>query len=153
MDSNPYASPQPPNSVAPVTTDLIVVRRLVRGPALALIALSIAAMLIDITIVQHAVFIDASLMLKEYGREKGMIWIAANVGCNSLLFVVHLIVLAGAIKMLKLRAYSIAVTSAVVSLIPFCSPIVFLGVPFGIWALVVLSKNSVRDGFWANAEP
>ena len=38
-------------------------------------------------------------------------------------------------------------TGTVLSLIPCISPIGFIGIPFGIWALVVLCDNSVRMAF------
>jgi len=37
--------------------------------------------------------------------------------------------------------------AAIVACVPFCSPCVVLGIPFGIWALVVMAKPEVRAAF------
>jgi hypothetical protein len=53
----------------------------------------------------------------------------------------------GALKMKNLRSYGLAMTSAVLALIPCCGPCGCLGIPVGIWALVVLNKPEVKDSF------
>ena len=53
----------------------------------------------------------------------------------------------GAVCMLRMRRYGFAMASAILALIPVCSPCFFLGIPFGIWALVVLSQAEVRQRF------
>ena len=40
-----------------------------------------------------------------------------------------------------------AFTAAVLACVPFLSPWQFLGIPFGIWALVVLCRRDVRAAF------
>ena len=57
------------------------------------------------------------------------------------------VVLVGAIKMKNLQNYGLAMTSAIIALIPCFSPCCVLGLPFGIWALVVLSDNRVKAAF------
>jgi hypothetical protein len=56
------------------------------------------------------------------------------------------LILPGAIQMIRLRTRWLAITSSVVALLP-CSPGCLLGVPFGIWALVALNKQEVKDAF------
>jgi len=56
------------------------------------------------------------------------------------------LVLAGAIQMIRLRTYGLALTAAIIALLP-CSPGCLLGLPFGIWALVALNKQEVKDAF------
>jgi hypothetical protein len=55
-------------------------------------------------------------------------------------------VLAGSIQMLRLRSYGLAITGAVVALLP-CNPGCILGLPFGIWAIIVLAKPEVKEAF------
>jgi hypothetical protein len=153
MEDNPYVAPKIPEGVPPSTADREVAKRLVRGPATSLIVLSVIAMLLDVLVIANVMVHDAPLILEQHGQGEGMQIVAANVSVNSLLFLVHLIVLIGAVQMLRLGSYSNAMTSAVVSLIPFCSPVVLLGLPFGVWALVVLCKARVSAVFKANAEP
>ncbi len=58
-----------------------------------------------------------------------------------------LIILIGALQMRNLKSYSLALGTAILSTIPFCSPMVWLGIPFGIWSLVVLADRDVRGSF------
>jgi hypothetical protein len=53
----------------------------------------------------------------------------------------------GSISMLRLKSYSSAYLAAILSLIPLCSPCVLLGIPFGIWALVLLNRPEVKQRF------
>lgn len=57
------------------------------------------------------------------------------------------LVLYGAYCMQSLKNYSMALTGAIVACIPFCGPCVVLGIPFGIWSLVVLSNADVKSAF------
>ena len=55
-------------------------------------------------------------------------------------------VLFGAIKLLRLQNRGMAMAGAVVAMLP-CQCCCVLGLPFGIWALVVLSKPEVKSAF------
>jgi hypothetical protein len=55
-------------------------------------------------------------------------------------------VLFGAIKMLRLQSRGLAVAASIVSMLP-CQCCCLLGLPFGIWALVVLNKPEVKSQF------
>jgi hypothetical protein len=66
---------------------------------------------------------------------------------NGGLLLIHAFVLYGALMMYRARAYRHALTAAIVSLIPFCSPIVLVGIPFSIWALAVMFRRDVREAF------
>ena len=58
------------------------------------------------------------------------------------------LVLMGAIKMLSLRSYELAVTASILAMIPcITSCCCVLGLPFGIWALIVLTKSEVKSHF------
>ena len=60
---------------------------------------------------------------------------------------IGLFVLFGALKMQKLSNHGLAMAAAIVAMIPCFSPCCLLGLPFGIWALVVLNKPEVRSQF------
>ena len=57
------------------------------------------------------------------------------------------LVLFAALKMKKLQQHKLAVTASILAMIPLLSPCCFLGLPFGIWALVVLLKPEVKAAF------
>ncbi len=62
--------------------------------------------------------------------------------------IIDAIIAYGAIKMMKLESYGFAVAAAILAIIPcLSSPCFILGLPFGIWALVVLMNPEVRNGF------
>jgi hypothetical protein len=53
----------------------------------------------------------------------------------------------GAMKMQKLAGYGFALAAAIVAMIPCFSPCCLIGLPIGIWALVVLNKPEVKSQF------
>jgi serine/threonine protein kinase len=55
-------------------------------------------------------------------------------------------VLVGAVRMFRLQSYLMAVMTAVLALVPV-TPGWFLGLPFGLWALLVLGKPEVMAAF------
>lgn len=61
--------------------------------------------------------------------------------------VIAVIIWIGAGRMGRLENYQFAMTAAVVSMVPCISPCCLLGIPFGIWALVVLNKPEVKAHF------
>jgi Protein kinase domain len=56
------------------------------------------------------------------------------------------LVLFGALQMLKVRSYGFAIAACVLAMV---SPACLLGVPFAIWALIVLCQRDVREAFEA----
>jgi hypothetical protein len=60
------------------------------------------------------------------------------------------LILYGAIKMLQLQSWGLSMTAAVLAVIPcISSPCCCIGIPFGIWALVVLQRPEVKAAFVA----
>ncbi len=57
------------------------------------------------------------------------------------------IVFFGALKMKNLQSHGLAMAAAIIAVIPCCGPCVCLGIPVGIWALVVLNKPEVKAAF------
>jgi hypothetical protein len=55
-------------------------------------------------------------------------------------------ILFGAIRMMALRNHQMAFAASIVAMLP-CSCCCILGLPFGIWALVVLNKPDVKSQF------
>lgn len=53
----------------------------------------------------------------------------------------------GATQMLGGKSYKFAKTSAILAIIPFISCCFIIGIPFGIWALMILSKPEVKAFF------
>jgi len=51
------------------------------------------------------------------------------------------------LKMMRLESYALAITGCILALIPCVSPCCLIGLPFGIWGLVVLNDQTVKPAF------
>lgn len=76
-----------------------------------------------------------------------MFSVPVNIVLSSIGIIMSIIVLMGAIKMKGLENYGFAMAASIIALIPCTSPCCFLGLPFGIWALVVLCDPVVKASF------
>ena len=130
--SNPYISP-PSEQNQPSSRDEI------RAPATALMVVSIIALGLGVL----GLVLDVVLMAVN-GQDLELIirsiWGVALLLASSF-------VLFGAIKMKNMTDYGLARAAAIVAMIPCVGPCCLLGIPFGIWALVVLGKQHVKDAF------
>lgn len=57
------------------------------------------------------------------------------------------VVFMGASKMKNAESYGFAMAAAIIAMVPCVSPCCLLGLPLGIWALVVLLKPEVKAAF------
>ena len=62
-------------------------------------------------------------------------------------FVRSLLIIFGGMQMKKLANYPLVMTASIVAIVPCFSGCYCLDLPFGIWALVVISGASVRGSF------
>lgn len=53
----------------------------------------------------------------------------------------------GAAKLGFLESYRMARVGSILACIPFVTPFIWLGIPFGIWALRLLADSEVRGAF------
>jgi len=58
-----------------------------------------------------------------------------------------ILVLFGALKMKQLELYGLAMAASIIAMIPCVSPCCLIGLPIGIWSLVILSKPEVKAAF------
>jgi len=143
--SNPYSSPEPElpsNNPRGEVTAPAVALMIVAGIAIAIGLLSLA---VDLFLLLSG-FVD---MLEE--NNDGPVSKHTSIIIRSvwglILVVASSYVFNGAIKMKNLQNNTTAKTAAIVALIPCLGPCCVLGIPFGIWALVVLSRPHVKDAF------
>src|SRR5690349_22426351 len=59
-------------------------------------------------------------------------------------FGIGIVMIIGALKMMRLESYGWAMTASILALLP-CSPVGILGLVVGIWSLVVLSRRNVKE--------
>lgn len=60
---------------------------------------------------------------------------------------ISVLILMGASRMQSLRSYEFAFTAAILAMVPCLTPCCLIGLPFGIWAVVVLGKSGVKSHF------
>jgi hypothetical protein len=109
--------------------------RQVRGPATGLV---VTAILNWIAI--PLIFLITFLLVRDRGAAPAYVMLVPL----SSLVVSSLIMVAG-LKMKRLQAYSLAVAGAILAIL--VTPGNVIGLPIGIWALVVLSQRHVREAF------
>ncbi len=68
-----------------------------------------------------------------------------------LIAITSTVVIVGSLKMMSLSSAGWGKTASIFAMIPIISGCCILGIPFGIWALVVLSNPDVKRGFAAKA--
>lgn len=139
-------------TVAPVTGGRGRAEQLVRGPAIGLIvtaALGMAAMAISIVFNLAGVSFGPppANMTPEMARVMHMFAGGVGVAANLFGIAVGIFIIYGAIKMQQLTQYGIGLAASILAMVPCFSPCCLLGLPIGIWALVVLSQPEVRTHF------
>jgi hypothetical protein len=139
---------QPPGSY----TYVISPAQRVYGPATALIVTAILGMLLQVLSIFRSLFllaIHAAPAVIVLGPNLPVVVIAPgqSLAVGSFGLMVEILILVGAVKMKNLKSYWLAVAAAIIAMVPCISPCCLLGLPFGIWALVVLSDYSVRAAF------
>jgi hypothetical protein len=138
----------PPPASEPTDDDTLdQARWWVKGPA---IGLRIAACLSALIPIVSWLMFDwtRSEMLRE-SRAPGAVavdWQPLAM-CGALILNA-LIIIVATFKMQRLQAYGLAVTACILAIL--ASPTNLIGLPIGIWALIVLSWRDVRAAFWQN---
>jgi hypothetical protein len=135
-----------PASVAPVSADAV------SAPAVCLIVLGAFNLLLVIVRALAMVF---GLAQQNMGggmspeMQKMFLAMSGTAGVAAVVFGVigALVILFGGIKMKKLESYNLSMAAAIIAMIPCLSACCILGIPLGIWALVVLMKPEVKAAF------
>ena len=121
----------------------------VKGPAISLLVTGILGTVVQVL---NLVFVLAGVgMAAAYGgREEGlqtmirgplgMIQAVIGMGVGGL-------IIFGSLQMMKLKNFPLSMATSIVAMIPCISPCCLLGLPFGIWALVVLNKPEIKAAF------
>ena len=132
----------------------------VKGPAIALIVNAILNLLLSIWGLIRLIFlhpnVDVFSSMPQFNDPQtqqslqqmmqliyGPIGIVSNVIGLSL----SVLVLVGALRMQELRNYSFVFVASILAMVPCVTPCCVLGLPFGIWALVVLNRLEVKSQF------
>jgi hypothetical protein len=72
---------------------------------------------------------------------------AFSVHLNLLALILGVFTLMAGVRMRQRRSYGLVIVGIIFGMLPCLSPCCCTGLPFGIWALVVLSNPEVRNSF------
>ncbi|MEO9591282.1 hypothetical protein [Rhodopirellula bahusiensis] len=134
--TNPY---RPPQSDASLDLRHQAVRKRVSRPATALLIMSsIHAVLVTIHLVSAGF-----VYYQQLGS--GISLIATGTAAAQLVSMI--VISIGAAKLGFLESYRMARIGSILACIPLLTPFVWLGIPFGIWALRLLRDPEIRKAF------
>jgi len=136
---------QPP---PPMPGGTIVAKDAVAGPAIGMIVFAILGILIQIVAIGIRL-VGIGFMRTFQQDNEAWTWITGGLGLmlGLLSMAVAVVVIAGAVKMMKLESYPLAMTAAILSMIPCLSPCCLMAIPIGICSLVVLLNPNVKAAF------
>jgi hypothetical protein len=142
---NPYQSPMSPAYLGPSQADPFAKQR-VAGPATALIVTAVLGLIQNVLALLMTAVIAFGLPPNGNVEDAIPLFIISIIGVPG-----GILMLIAALKMKKLESYGLAMAGAILGMIPYLSPCCLLGLPFGIWALVVLADSSVKAAFHRSA--
>lgn len=128
--------------------------QMVLGPAIGLIVTAALGALAQLGGVAFNLF--GLSMSQQGGPSKDAPWInmlsgGLGIVFNVIALIVSVVIFLGAMKMKSLKNYNFALTATIIAMVPCVSPCCWIGLPVGIWAIVMLMKPEVKAAFQANA--
>jgi hypothetical protein len=129
----------------------------IKAPAVAIIVLAIINIVLSVWNAVKLIFFPPDLnqefakypQLQDPQVQHILQLFYGPLGIGSAIFtlLMGIVILFGALKMRKLENYVFAFTAAILAILPCVSACCILGLPFGIWALVVMNKPEVKSQF------
>lgn len=153
----PAQSFQPVQMHSPAEKIQIAAQR-VAAPAICLIVVSSLGMVLQLLgLVVNFLMLNNDVPHNQPGMQfQGdmpvEVQVAINVGSAVLGIAFGIVVLIGAIKMKNLKSYGLSMAAAIIAMLPCISPCCVLGLPFGIWAIVVLVDPEVKAAFYSQEQ-
>ncbi|MBN8249000.1 MAG: DUF4339 domain-containing protein, partial [Verrucomicrobia bacterium] len=148
---------QPSRSEAVAVGDPVRAAAMVKTPALLILIMAVIGMILAVAMLgARGAMLDwvlnAGFPLD--GNARSQIEQARNAGIGimdilqALLGVaINVLVAFGAIKMQRLESWGLALTASILTVLPCAGCCCLIGIPIGIWALVVLNKPEVKAAF------
>jgi hypothetical protein len=121
----------------------------VNGPAIGLIVTAVLGAVVQIISLIFNLAGASILARSRMPQEAVANMFSGTIGVVSCIIAILLsgLIFFGAMKMKKLENYGLAMAASIIAMIPCFSPCCLLGLPIGIWAVVVLSKPEVKSAF------
>jgi hypothetical protein len=131
------------------------VRSKVVAPAIAMIVVGTIGLLANLLLATFMLFATSlGVAMSVPGQDK--MFEAAGQVFGVLLYGVFAIMagvmIFGAVKMKNLESYPMSIAACIIAIIPCYQACCILGIPFGIWGLVMLLQDDVKAAFRMKAE-
>jgi uncharacterized membrane protein YhaH (DUF805 family) len=124
--------------------------RRVAGPAIALVISAIFCLVLLFLGLAFDAWLLLSGEVKRLEQNRAMqpeTAVTIRMGWTLLMVLANVVITTGAFAMRGLRNRGLSMTACVLAVIPCFGPCFLLGIPFGIWGLVVMNDPDVRRAF------
>jgi len=128
--------------------------QMVSGPAIGLmVTAGLGALAQLVSMVINIIGAGAGMAgAASQGQPEVPAWAHAMSGGLGVVFnvvglIMSVVIFMGAMKMKKLESYNFALAGTIIAMVPCISPCCLVGLPIGIWALVILMKPEVKSAF------
>jgi len=149
MSQNPYRDIQPANPYSTpsgyAVSGMSIDSNPLVIPAVFLIILSTVYILPTFIVLPLSIYMAVSL--DESAPPGASARMAALLAASIMMLAASVAIIIGATGMLRMKGYRGAMTAAIISSIPMFSPCAVAGIPFGIWAIILLVNPEVRNRF------
>jgi hypothetical protein len=136
--------------------DRNVAEQKVRWPAIGMLVTAVLCILLQLAIIVATLLGVEFPGMEQYQRDipQWAEWMSGGMNIALALFGIAVsgFMIFGSIKLMRLESYGIALATAIIAMIP-CSVCCCIGLPFGIWALIVMHAPDVRPAFQGAAQP
>ena len=148
MSGNPYETPKPAGSPTgpPGGPGAVNPMEAVKIPAIGLAVT--AGVSIVVRIILFVLNMMGIAMVAGAAEDPNAMASAAGGVVGMIIgIILNGVVLYGGLEMMKLKNFNLAMGASILAVIPCCSPCIILGIPFGIWSLVLLNKPEIKSAF------
>ncbi|MBT4691910.1 MAG: hypothetical protein HOB73_01025 [Planctomycetaceae bacterium] len=148
---NPYESTNPTLTPDAYGSDDSAAKALVKPPAMILMILSIISIVVSVGVLfffagEIDVAVLEDLTRANSDEQEKAVEVIGNVVGVILSIPFHLFFIYGCKKMMKLESKSVVWMMLILAVIPCCTPCC-LGLPIGIWGIVVMNDPIVKLAF------
>lgn len=152
--SEPSSPPPPPSMPPPSGPTAVNPGQQLQGPVIGLIVTAVIGIILALLGLVFNTLNVGLAGLEDLGGEYGAYGDYANfiggglgVVSNLIVLVVSGFIIWAALEMQKLRRWTVAVVASILAMIPCFGPCCLIGIPVGIWSLVILMKPEVKAAF------
>ncbi len=151
--SEPMSPPPPPSTPPPPAPPAVAPAQQVQGPAIGLVITGVIGILFALFRMLGSLFGFGMANFQNMGdigpgAEYARYFVGgAGIVFGIVILVTSVFVIWAALQMKQLRGWTLSVVGSIVAMVPCLGPCCIVGIPIGIWALVVLMKPEVKAAF------